>query len=152
MVKVMDRIWYSSDTHLILASVSWVSNEYQMRIKRVCLSISLIRIWYSKTHGGQLPPMGFWVSNAYQALNIWYSSDTHLILIWYAWYRREYQMSIRWVSEEYRMFCYTECMECMILMILKTLRDAHDTHKNVWYLWYSWYSYGTRVCRIFGFV
>ena len=65
MVKVMDRIWYSSDTHLILASVSWVSNEYQMRIK-----------WVSYAY--QMSIMRNWCCDAYQALKRFILAQTRI--------------------------------------------------------------------------
>ncbi len=115
------KLWIgSSDAYLILALVSCVSNEYLTRIKRVAMRISLIRIWYSSdTSAG--------IRNSIRV------SDA-------------YKMSIRWVSDEYQMFCYTECMECMILMILQTYANTSDTH------YIHMVAYGTHVCRIFGFV
>ena len=138
----MDQIWYSSDTHLILASVSCVSNEYQTRIKRVFMRISLILIEYQKSHGGQLPPMRFLsikcVSGVKNLILIWYAFDTHLILASVSCVSNEYQMSIRWVSDEYQMFCNTESMVGMILMILIKMYDIHDAHDiHMVLVWYA---------------
>ena len=86
--------------------------------------------------------MGFWVSNAYQTDTQKNSFDTHLILIWYSWYRREYQMRIRWVSDlihnfdHYVILCFTDdltifmivflsrfaCLYSKVLLILMLLR------------------------------
>jgi len=149
------KLWIgSSDAYLILALVSCVSNEYLTRIKRVAMRISLIRIWYSQIAWGAIAPHAIC---EYQVRIRRCNFDTHLIRIWYssdtsAGIRNSirvsdaYQMSIRWVSDEYQMFCYTECMECMILMILQTYANTSDTH------YIHMVAYGTHVCRIFGFV
>ena len=68
--------------------------------------------------------MGFWVSNAYQTDTQTNSFDTHLILIWYSWYRREYQMRIRWVSDpihnfdHYVLLCFTDDLTIFTIVFL----------------------------------
>ena len=129
MLSVLENIWYSSDTRLILIwysidthdtsvrikSIRWVSDEYQTSIRRMILSIrriSLILVWYSTINRGQLPPMGCRVSDEYQTsirlirriLRI-IRRNIRLILVWYSSDTLDTDagiMRINGVSDEYQ--------------------------------------------------
>ena len=80
------------------------------------------------------------VSDEYQTDTPKYSFDTRLILGWYFWYWRDYQRSIRWVSDlnhnfdQYVLLCFTDDLTIFTIVFLFLC-----TYLYALYCWYAWY-------------